>query len=199
MGRYLGPKVKINRKFHSQIFGNCKAFQNRPTISKKLKKKPRITEYCTLLKSKKFILYTYNMRERQLSNYVEKATKKRENSEEVLARILESRLDNVVYRLGFATTRRACRQLVYHKHINVNNKPVDIASFLVKVGDIITFSEKAKTNKNVNHKTSNVNVYGWLKWDDDKFQGEITGLPGLKDIADKDKDNFKNIIEFYSR
>lgn len=197
MGRYLGQRVKIDRKFHSNIFGFNKALQNRPNIVKKYKKKPKRSEYSFLLASKKKVLYVYNLREKQLSRYVDIATKKKENTEEVLARILESRLDNIVYRFGFFKTRRACRQAVSHKHITVNNRIVNIASYLVKEGDIITLSDKAKKNENISSKCNFVNVYGWLKWNDEKKQGEVLDLKNIKDIPEKL--NFKNVIEFYSR
>ena len=197
MGRYLGQRVKIDRKFHSNIFGFNRALQNRPNIVKKYKKKPKRSEYSFLLASKKKVLYVYNLRERQLSRYVDIATKKKENTEEVLARILESRLDNIVYRFGFFKTRRACRQAVSHKHITVNNRIVNVASYLVKEGDIITLSDKAKKNENISSKCNFVNVYGWLKWNDEKKQGEILDLKNIKDIPEKL--NFKNVIEFYSR
>ena len=197
MGRYLGQRVKIDRKFHSNIFGFNKALQNRPNIVKKYKKKPKRSEYSFLLASKKKVLYVYNLRERQLSRYVDIATKKKENTEEVLARILESRLDNIVYRFGFFKTRRACRQAVSHKHITVNNRIVNIASYLVKEGDVITLSDKAKKNENISSKCNFVNIYGWLKWNDEKKQGEVLDLKNIKDIPEKL--NFKNVIEFYSR
>ena len=197
MGRYLGQRVKIDRKFHSNIIGFNKALQNRPNIVKKYKKKPKRSEYSFLLASKKKVLYVYNLREKQLSRYVDIATKKKENTEEVLARILESRLDNIVYRFGFFKTRRACRQAVSHKHITVNNRIVNIASYLVKEGDIITLSDKAKKNENISSKCNFVNVYGWLKWNDEKKQGEVLDLKNIKDIPEKL--NFKNVIEFYSR
>ena len=197
MGRYLGQRVKIDRKFHSNIFGFNKALQNRPNIVKKYKKKPKRSEYSFLLASKKKVLYVYNLRERQLSRYVDIATKKKENTEEVLARILESRLDNIVYRFGFFKTRRACRQAVSHKHITVNNRIVNIASYLVKEGDIIALSDKAKKNENISSKCNFVNIYGWLKWNDEKKQGEVLDLKNIKDIPEKL--NFKNVIEFYSR
>ena len=197
MGRYLGQRVKIDRKFHSNIFGFNKALQNRPNIVKKYKKKPKRSEYSFLLASKKKVLYVYNLRERQLSRYVDIATKKKENTEEVLARILESRLDNIVYRFGFFKTRRACRQAGSHKHITVNNRIVNIASYLVKEGDIITLSDKANKNENISSKCNFVNVYGWLKWNDEKKQGEVLDLKNIKDIPEKL--NFKNVIEFYSR
>ena len=197
MGRYLGKRKKIDRKFHSNIFGFNKALQNRPNIVKKYKKKPKRSEYSFLLASKKKVLYVYNLRERQLSRYVDIATKKKENTEEVLAKILESRLDNIVYRFGFFKTRRACRQAVSHKHITVNNRIVNIASYLVKEGDVITLSDKAKKNENISSKCNFVNIYGWLKWNDEKKQGEVLDLKNIKDIPEKL--NFKNVIEFYSR
>jgi small subunit ribosomal protein S4 len=198
MGRYLGPRTKIDRKFHDQIFGYSKAFQKKPTIMRKLKKKSRKSEYGELLSSKKKLLYIYNMRERQLSIYVEKATKKREDTEVVLITMLENRLDNVVYRLGLGRTRRACRQLVSHKHICVNGKVVNIASYQVKVGDLITYKEKDKKNKNIAiGGCDGVNVYNWIKWNNEKDAGEIIGVPEKKDVPEKI--NWRNIIEFYSR
>ncbi len=198
MSRYLGPRTKIDRRFHSQVFGVSKAYQNRSTIKKKFKRKRGVSEYGVLLGSKKHVLYLYNMRERQLSNYVDFATKKKENTEDLLARILESRLDNVVYRFGFCKTRRACRQLVSHKHVCVNGRKVNIASYQVKVNDKISLSDKAKANKNINCEISGPIIENsWLKWDAVKKEGEIVRSPTITDIPEKL--DYKNVIEFYSR
>lgn len=198
MGRYLGPRTKIDRRFHSQIFGYSKAFQRRSTIKNRSKRRRNVSEYSILLSSKKQVLFLYNMRNKQLSRYIRIATKKKESTEEALARILELRLDNVVYRLGFRKNRRACRQLVSHKHICVNNRIVNIASYLTKVGDKISLTDKAKANKNIKGDVSGpILENSWLKWDNSKEEGEVVRLPIVSDVPEKV--NYKNIIEFYSR
>jgi small subunit ribosomal protein S4 len=120
---------------------------------------------------------------KQLQNYISEAIRRSENSEEVLVQLLETRLDNVVYRLGLRRTRKECRQMVSHKHICVNEKIVNIASALVKVGDVISFKKSTNLSKVDLNITGN--VFSWLNWNSEQNRGKITSLPVRKDIPEK--------------
>ena len=176
MGRYIGPAVKIAKKFNDKIFSQKFDYKKKNT-------------------SNKTLLYLYNIRDKQLQNYISEAIRRSENSEEVLVQILETRLDNVVYRLGLGRTRKECRQMVSHKHICVNGKVVNIASALVKVGDVISL----KKSTNLSKVDSNItgNVFSWLNWNSEQNRGEITSLPVRKDIPEKI--NLKDLIEIHAR
>ena len=147
------------------------------------------------LTSKEKILYLYNIRDKQLQNYISEAIRRSENSEEVLVQLLETRLDNVVYRLGLGRTRKECRQMVSHKHICVNEKIVNIASALVKVGDVISFKKSTNLSKVDLNITGN--VFSWLNWNSEQNRGKITSLPVRKDIPEKI--NLKDLIEIHAR
>ena len=181
MGRYIGPAVKIAKKFNDKIFSQKFDYKKKNTSNKTLKRKTRQTEYGALLTSKEKILYLYNIRDKQLQNYISEAIRRSENSEEVLVQILETRLE--------------CRQMVSHKHICVNGKVVNIASALVKVGDVISF----KKSTNLSKVDSNItgNVFSWLNWNSEQNRGEITSLPVRKDIPEKI--NLKDLIEIHAR
>ena len=195
MGRYIGPAIKIAKKFNDKIFSRKFDYKKKNTSNKVLKRRTKQTEYGGLLTSKEKILYLYNIRDKQLQNYISEAIRRSENSEEVLVQILETRLDNVVYRLGLGRTRKECRQMVSHKHICVNEKVVNIASALVKVGDVISF----KKSTNLSKVDSNItgNVFSWLNWNSEQNRGEITSLPVRKDIPEKI--NLKDLIEIHAR
>ena len=185
MGRYIGPAVKIAKKFNDKIFSQKFDYKKKNTSNKTLKRKTRQTEYGALLTSKEKILYLYNIRDKQLQNYISEAIRRSENSEEVLVQILETRLDNVVYRLGLGKTRKECRQMVSHKHICVNGKVVNVISF--------------KKSTNLSKVDSNItgNVFSWLNWNSEQNRGEITSLPVRKDIPEKI--NLKDLIEIHAR
>lgn len=195
MGRYIGPAVKIAKKFNDKIFSQKYDYKKKNSLNKISKRKTRQTEYGSLLTSKEKILYLYNIRDRQLKNYINEAIRRAENSEDILVQLLETRLDNVIYRLGLGRTRKECRQLVSHKHICVNGKVVNIASALVKVNDVISYKESTKTSKI----DSNIigNVYSWLDWNSEKNIGKIISLPLRKDIPEKI--NLKDLIEIHAR
>ena len=193
MGRYLGPKCRISRAFGDCIFGYSKVLQkrnNRPGQhgSKIIKK----TEYGKLLAGEKKFLYVYNIREGYMCNVVKEATRRKENTNEVILRILESRLDNVVFRLGMSPTRKSARQAVSHKHITVNGKVVNIASYLVKKGDTICYS----STKSVRH-SATCSVCSWLEWDDVHNCGRVIGIPSKKDTSNKLRE--EDIVEYHSR
>lgn len=195
MGRYIGPAIKIAKKFNDKIFSRKFDYKKKNTSGKVLKRRTKQTEYGGLLTSKEKILYLYNIRDKQLQNYISEAIRRSENSEEVLVQLLETRLDNVVYRLGLGRTRKECRQMVSHKHICVNEKIVNIASALVKVGDVISF--KKSTNLSKVDLNITENVFSWLNWNSEQNRGKITSLPVRKDIPEKI--NLKDLIEIHAR
>lgn len=147
MARYTGPKTKIARKFGEPIYGEDKvlAKKNYPPGQHGQSRRRKTSEYGMQLKEKQKAKYTYGVLERQFRNLFEKAARTKGITGEVLLQLLESRLDNVVYRLGLAPSRPASRQLVLHKHITVNGKVVNIASYQVKPGDVIAVREKSKS------------------------------------------------------
>lgn len=193
MGRYLGPKNKVSRAFGDRVFGYSKVLQRRKKRPGQHCDKPlKRTEYGQLESSKKKILYVYGIRERQLSNMVLKAARRKENTEDVVSRMLETRLDSVVYRLGLAGSRKKARQMVSHKFISVNDKVVNVASYSVKKGDII----KCRDNECVRTDVKRNNCT-WLEWDDVANVGRIMEMPALKDVSRNL--NVDSVVEFYSR
>ena len=148
MARYIGPKSKIARKFGEPIFGADKAFEKKkypPGMHGANKKRKKMSEYGIQLQEKQKAKYTYGILEKQFYNLFERASRKRGITGEVLLQLLEARLDNIVYRLGIAPTRRAARQLVSHRHITVNGDTVNIPSYSVRPGEVVGIREKSKS------------------------------------------------------
>src|SRR5690606_3183835 len=147
MARYTGPKAKIARRFNDPIFGPSKAVQKKsyPPGQHGRSRRRKQSEYAIQLMEKQKAKYTYGVLEKQFANLFEKATRKEGITGEVLLQLLESRLDNTVYRLGIGNTRRSARQLVLHKHITVNGEIVNIPSYTLKQGDIVAVREKSKS------------------------------------------------------
>jgi small subunit ribosomal protein S4 len=148
MARYIGPKSKIARKFGEPIFGADKAFEKKnypPGQHGSMKRRKKMSEYGMQLQEKQKAKYTYGILEKQFRNLFEKASKKSGITGEILLQLIESRLDNTVYRLGIAPTRSAARQLVGHRHITVNGQVTNVPSMLLKEGDIIAVREKSKS------------------------------------------------------
>ena len=147
MARYTGPKTKIARKFGEPIFGDDKvlAKKNYPPGQHGVNKRRKLSEYGTQLREKQKAKYTYGVLEKQFRNLFDKATRTKGVKGEVLLQLLESRLDNIVYRLGIAPTRAAARQLVLHRHITVDGEVVNIASYSVKPGQVVAVREKSKS------------------------------------------------------
>ncbi|MBQ2350532.1 MAG: 30S ribosomal protein S4 [Cytophagales bacterium] len=197
MGRYIGAKRKIAKKFKDSVF--CSDFNIKKSDKSTRKSNKKKTEYAKLLFSKEKIIYLYNIREEQLTNYVKFAAGREGNSENVLASVLESRLDNVVYRLGMGKSRGMCRQLVSHGYILVNNKTVNIAAYRVKVDDVISFNEKKLNTKNDigKHLNESLNLYKWLEWDIQTKTGTILSVPSREDIPEFI--NIKDVLEIYAR
>ena len=181
MARYTGPKTKIARKFGEPIFGDDKvlAKKNYPPGQHGANRRKKTSEYGAQLREKQKAKYTYGVLERQFRNLFEKAARTKGITGEVLLQLLESRLDNVVYRLGLAASRPAARQLVLHKHICVNGKNVNIPSYRVMSGDVITVREKSKSLEVIADAMSGFNhsKYPWIEWDNSIKGGKFLHLP----------------------
>ncbi|PKP35761.1 MAG: 30S ribosomal protein S4 [Bacteroidetes bacterium HGW-Bacteroidetes-17] len=201
MARYTGPKSKIARKFKDPIYGPDRAFEKKnypPGQHGNSKRRKKQSEYGIQLQEKQKAKYTYGIMERQFRNTFEKASSKAGITGEVLLQLIESRLDNVVYRLGVAPTRSGARQLVSHRHITVNGAIVNIPSYLVKEGDLIGVRERSKTLEAItNSLTGRSNPYSWLEWDEAKMTGKFMNYPAREDIPENIKEQL--IVELYSK
>ncbi len=201
MARYRGPKAKIARKFNEPIFGPSKAVQNKPYPPGHhgRTRRRKQSEYAIQLAAKQKAKYTYGVLERQFANLFQKASRKTGITGEILMQLLESRLDNVVFRLGIAPTRRAARQLVLHKHIMVNDHVVNIPSFSLKAGDIVSVREKSKSLQAINDSlTARAGKkYPWLEWDANEMTGKYVMVPQRDEIPENIQENL--IVELYSK
>lgn len=199
MAVYRGPRAKIERRFNDPIFGQCKALQKRnypPGQHGKIRRKK--SEYALQLMEKQKAKYTYGLREKQFANLFRKAAKKKGVTGAILLQLLESRLDNTVYRLGIAPTRMAARQLVSHKHIAVNDKTVNIPSYTLRIGDLVGVREKSKSLEVIKKSISAPNKeYTWLEWDSAQIRGKFITLPLREEIPEKI--NEQSIVELYSK
>lgn len=201
MARYIGPKSKIARKFGEAIFGADKVLskKNYPPGQHGVNRKRKVSEYGMQLKEKQKAKYTYGVLERQFENLFDKASRSKGVTGEVLLQLLESRLDNVVYRLGFAPTRDAARQLVSHRHIVVNGEVVGIPSFQVRQGDVVGIREKSKSLEVITNCLSGFNhsKYPWIEYDDTMMAGKFLHMPDRADIPENIKEQL--IVELYSK
>jgi small subunit ribosomal protein S4 len=201
MARYTGPKSKIARKFREPIFGPDKALEKKnypPGQHGNTKKKGKKSEYAIQLMEKQKAKYTYGILERQFAKTFDKAASSHGITGEVLLQLIESRLDNVVYRLGIAPSRRAARQLVSHAHINVNGKNVNISSYCLKPGDVVSVREKSQALEAINHSLSgSVNKYPWLNFDKTTYTGQFISVPERSQIPENIKEQL--IVELYSK
>ena len=201
MARYLGPTTKIARKFGEPIFGADRAFEKKnypPGQHGQMKKRRKKSEYGVQLLEKQKAKYTYGLLEKQFSNTFKKAVRKKGITGEILLQLLESRLDNVVYRLGIAPTRRAARQLVGHRHITVNDKVVNIPSYSLRPGDIVGVREKSKSLETIlDSLASRSSGYSWLEWDDELKKGKFMNMPDREEIPETIKEQL--IVELYSK
>ena len=201
MARYRGPKAKIARKFNEPIFGPSKALQKKaygPGQHGRSRRRKQ-SEYAMQLAEKQKAKYTYGVLEKQFANLFDKASRKKGVTGTVLLQLLESRLDNTVYRLGIAPTRRAARQLILHKHITVNGQVVNIASFLLRNGDLITVREKSQTLEAITQSLSShsASKYNWLEWDQSLMTGKFNNVPEREDIPENIQEQL--IVELYSK
>ena len=202
MARYIGPSTKIARKFGDPIFGPDKYFEKKnypPGHHGMNKRRKKLSEYGIQLKEKQKAKYTYGILERQFRNLFKKASRSKGITGEILLQLLESRLDNVVYRLGIAPSRNAARQLVSHRHITVNNKVVNIPSYIVKPGDIVGIREKSKSLEviTISLDSAKYASSSWLEWDREKLEGKFINLPEREEIPENIKEQL--IVELYSK
>lgn len=202
MARYRGPKSKIARKFGEPIFGPDKAFEHKnypPGMHGNSKRRRKVSEYGTQLKEKQKAKYTYGVLERQFRKLFAKAASHKGVTGTVLLQLLESRLDNVVYRLGIAPTRAAARQLVGHKHIVVNGKVVNIASYSLRPGEVVSVREKSKSLIAITDSLASRrhNNYPWLEWNDESKAGKFLNVPEREEIPENIKEQL--IVELYSK
>ena len=202
MARYIGPKSRVARKFGEPIFGPDKHLdrKNFPPGQHGLnKKRKKSSEYGIQLREKQKAKYTYGVLERQFRNTFEKASRSKGVTGVVLLQLLESRLDNVVFRLGIAPTRAAARQLVSHRHITVNGEVLSIPSAQVKPSDIIGVREKSKSLEVIVNSLSSSkgSRLSWLEWDDAQMAGKYMNVPDRTDIPEDIKEQL--IVELYSK
>lgn len=201
MARYIGPKTKIARKFGEPIFGEDKVLskKNYPPGQHGQNRRRKTSEYGVQLREKQKAKYTYGVLEKQFRNLFNKASRIKGITGEILLQLLESRLDNVVYRLGISPTRAAARQNVLHKHITVNGAVVNIPSYQVKPGDIVGVREKAKSLEVIADALAGFNhsKYPWIEWDESQKAGKFLHLPAREDIPENIKEQL--IVELYSK
>lgn len=201
MARYRGPKQKIARRFKEPIFGPSSALERKPYGPGQHGRSrfTRKSEYAIQLDEKQKAKYTYGLLEKQFRNLYEKATRQEGVTGEVFLQLLESRLDNVVFRLGFAKTRRQARQLTTHRHIVVNGQVVNIPSYQVKPGDVISIRPKSKNLELVNSaiESYSTNKYKWIETDKKTKTGKFLNVPLMEEIPENI--NVQLIIELYSK
>ena len=201
MARYRGPKAKVARRFNDPIFGPSKAVQKKayPPGQHGRSRRRKPSEYAIQLMEKQKAKYTYGVLERQFSNLFDKASRKSGITGEILLQLLETRLDNTVFRLGIAPTRRAARQFVLHKHITVNGKVVNIPSYALKIGDIIEVREKSKSLEVVVNSVAATATkrFPWLEWSPETLTGKLISQPIREDIPENIQEQL--IVELYSK
>jgi small subunit ribosomal protein S4 len=201
MARYTGPKSKIARKFKEPIFGPDKALEKKnypPGQHGVSKKRTKQSEYAVQLQEKQKAKYTYGILEKQFARTFDKAARASGITGEVLLQLIESRLDNVVYRMGIAPSRRGARQLVSHAHIVVNGTVVNIPSFTLKPGDVVSVREKSQTLEVISNALSgHVNKYPWLDFDRNSMTGKFMNRPERSQIPENIKEQL--IVELYSK
>lgn len=202
MARYTGPKSKIARRFRDPIFGPDKALDKRQygpgQHGPNKRRGGKQSEYSIQLGEKQKAKYTYGILERQFSNMFEKASAMKGITGEILLQLCESRLDNTIFRMGVAPTRRAARQFVSHKHITVNGEIVNIPSYQVKIGEVIGVREKSKSLEAISSSLmSNSKKYDWLDWDNSSMTGKVLAVPAREMIPENIKEQL--IVELYSK
>jgi len=201
MARYTGPKTKIARKFGEAIFGEDKSFEKRnypPGQHGNNRRRGKKSEYAVQLAEKQKAKYTYGILERQFRNMFKKATASPGITGEVLLQLCESRLDNVVFRMGIAPSRSAARQLVSHRHITVNGEKVNIPSYQLKAGDVVAVREKSKSLEAIDASLSNAShVYEWITWNGEQMEGTFVSKPQRLQIPENINEQF--IVELYSK
>jgi small subunit ribosomal protein S4 len=202
MARYTGPKSKIARRFRDPIFGPDKSLDRRnygPGQHGPSKRRGgKQSEYAIQLGEKQKAKYTYGILERQFANMFDKASRMKGITGENLLQLCEARLDNMVYRFGISPSRRGARQLVSHKHITVNGEVVNIPSYTVRPGDVVSVREKSKSLEAINDSlTASNKKYDWLDWNNSSMEGKVLSLPAREMIPENIKEQL--IVELYSK
>ncbi|HMS98737.1 MAG TPA: 30S ribosomal protein S4 [Saprospiraceae bacterium] len=203
MARYTGPTTKKARAFGEPIYGYDKSYEKRkfpPGQHGMAKKRKQMSDYAVQLMEKQKAKYTYGLLERQFRNLFHKATSKHGVTGEILLQLLESRLDNTLFRMGVAPTRKAARQLVGHKHVLVNGVLTNIPSFLLKPGDMISVRGKSRgldfIKNNVGKKTD-AKSFAWVEWNPERMEGKFIDYPERERIPEKINEQL--IVELYSK
>ena len=201
MARYTGPKTKIARKFGEAIFGDDKSFEKRnypPGQHGMAKKRGKKSEYAIQLMEKQKAKYSYGILEKQFRNLFEKASATKGVTGEVLLQLCEARLDNVVFRMGIAPSRRGARQIVSHRHITVNEEVVNIPSYHLKPGDKVAVREKSKSVEAIDRSLANSShVFEWITWNNDTKEGVFVSVPARLQIPENIKEQL--IVELYNK
>ena len=200
MARYTGPKAKIARKFKEPIFGPSKALEKKnypPGQHGNARRRGKKSEYAMQLAEKQKAKYTYGVLEKQFALTFDKADRKKGVTGENLLKFLEARLDNTVYRLGIAPTRRAARQLVGHKHIRVNGVVTNIASFQCRPGDVVEVREKSKSIELITDSLAASKSFSWLEWNSEEDKGTFLNYPERSAIPENIQEQL--IVELYSK
>ena len=201
MARYTGPKTKISRKFGEPLFGEDRTLEKKnypPGQHGNSKRRAKKSEYAIQLMEKQKAKYTYGILEKQFRNIYDKANRGKGITGELLLQLCESRLDNIVYRLGISPSRSGARQLVSHGHIIVNDKTVNIPSCNIKPGDKVGVREKSKSISSIQESIQkNSSIYEWLTWDENNLTGTFVSVPDRVQIPENIKEQL--IVELYSK
>lgn len=201
MARYRGPKSKIARKFREPIFGPDNALEKKnypPGMHGPNKRRRKESEYGVQLMEKQKAKYTYGILERQFRNTFKEAARRKGVTGEILLQLCESRLDNIVFRLGIAPSRRAARQLVSHRHVTVNGEIVNIPSYMVRPGEVVGVREKSKSLEVITDSLAGKGTrLPWLEWDEEKTAGKFLQYPTREEIPENIKEQL--IVELYSK
>ena len=201
MARYNGPKTKISRIFGEPILGNGKWLtknSNPPGMHGAQRKRKTMGEYALQLREKQKAKYTYGVLEKQFRKTFEEASRRKGVTGENLIKLLEARLDNAVFRMGIAPSRPAARQLVSHKHVTVNGEVVNVPSFQLKPGDIVSLKDKSKDNTSVTSQIRGKNQkFNWVDWNETEMKGTFITYPERESVPENIKEQL--IVELYSK
>src|SRR3984893_7728 len=203
MARYTGPKSRISRRYGVALFGPSKALERKnypPGMHGPKGSRRKRSDYSTALAEKQKLRFQYGLMERQFRRYFESALRKRGVTGETLLQMLETRLDNIVYRLGFANSRNAARQMVSHGHVTVNNRKVNVSSYNLRSGDVVAVKDRPASRRLATRNlelTQIQPVPDWLVADKDQFQGKVMRIPSREEIAPIVNEQL--VVELYSR
>ena len=201
MARYTGPKTKIARKFHEPIYGPDKSYEKKPYapgMHGQNRRRGKLSEYGVQLQEKQKAKYTYGILERQFRKLYAEASRRGGITGEELMKLIEARLDTVVYRLGIARSRAQARQLVSHRHIAVNGEVVNVPSYSLREGDVVSVRERSKSLEIIaDSLASRANNYPWLEWDDATMSGKFVSFPQRSDIPETINEQL--IVDLYSK